>query len=88
MERHLVSVEIWSDVVCPWCYIGRRRFERALAELNAVDRVAIVWRSIQLHPEQPRGRRRRPDEYLAERTGRSLDEVHLMNERVTARLAA
>ena len=51
MERHLVSVEIWSDVVCPWCYIGKRRFERALAELDAVDRVAIVWRSFQLHPE-------------------------------------
>jgi len=83
-----VAVEIWSDVVCPWCYIGKRRFERAVSELDAGDRVAIAWRSFQLHPEQPAGQRRRHDEYLAERTGRSLDDVHLMNERVTALAAA
>ena len=81
-------VEIWSDVVCPWCYIGKRRFERAVDELDAADRVAITWRSFQLHPEQPAGQRRRHDDYLAERTGRSLDEVHQMDERLVALAAA
>ena len=83
-----VRVEIWSDVVCPWCYIGKRRFERAIDELRAADRVEITWRSFQLHPEQPAGLRRRHDEYLAERTGRSIDDVHVMNERVSALAAA
>ena len=83
-----VAVEIWSDVVCPWCYIGTRRFERAVDELGVGDRVEITWRSFQLHPEQLPGQRRPHDEYLAERTGRSLDEVHLMNARVTALAAA
>ena len=83
-----VAVEIWSDVVCPWCYIGKRRFERAVDELDVSGLVAVTWRSFQLHPEQPAGRHRRHDDYLAERTGRSLDEVHLMNERVAALAAA
>ena len=85
---HPVTVEIWSDVVCPWCYIGKRRFERAIAALDAADQVAIAWRSFQVHPEQPPGRQRRHDVYLAERTGRSLDEVRLINERVIALAAA
>ena len=83
-----VIVEIWSDVVCPWCYIGKRRFERALEELDAGDRVEIVWRSFQLNPQQPAGQRRRHDEYLAERTGRSIDDVHVMNQRVVELAAA
>jgi predicted DsbA family dithiol-disulfide isomerase len=82
------TVEIWSDVVCPWCYIGKRRFERAVTELDAADDIDIVWRSFQLHPEQPPGRRQRHDEYLAQRTGRSLDEVRLMNDRVIELAAA
>jgi len=49
-----VKIEIWSDVVCPWCYIGKRRLERALGQFEHSDDVEIVWRSFQLHPDAPR----------------------------------
>ena len=83
-----MKVEIWSDVVCPWCYIGKRRFERALETTDLPEAVEVVWRSFQLNPDHPRGLRRRHDEYLAEKTRRSLDDVKVMDERVTALAAA
>src|ERR1700693_927569 len=45
-----MDVEIWSDVVCPWCYIGKRRFEHALAEFDHRGDVNVTWRSFQLDP--------------------------------------
>ena len=45
-----MQVEIWSDVVCPWCYIGKRRLETALAKFPHRDQVEVVWRSFQLDP--------------------------------------
>jgi predicted DsbA family dithiol-disulfide isomerase len=48
-----MQVEIWSDVVCPWCYIGKRRFERALAAFPHRDEVDVVWRSFELDPQAP-----------------------------------
>ncbi|MBK9418489.1 MAG: DsbA family oxidoreductase [Flavobacteriales bacterium] len=48
-----MKVEIWSDVVCPFCYIGKREFERALAEFEHRDSVEVVWRSFELDPEAP-----------------------------------
>ncbi len=46
-------IEIWSDVVCPWCYIGKRRLETALAGFEHRDEVELVWRSFQLDPAAP-----------------------------------
>jgi len=46
-------VEIWSDVVCPWCYIGKRRFEGALADFPHADEVQVVYRSFELDPTAP-----------------------------------
>ena len=54
-----VKVEIWSDVVCPWCYIGKRRFEAALARFEHRDEVEVVWRSFELDPGARRARRGR-----------------------------
>jgi predicted DsbA family dithiol-disulfide isomerase len=48
-----VKIEIWSDVVCPWCYIGKRRLERALGEFEHAGEVEIAWRSFQLNPDAP-----------------------------------
>jgi len=45
-----VLVEIWSDVVCPWCYIGKRRFEQALARFEHRDETEVRWRSLELDP--------------------------------------
>jgi predicted DsbA family dithiol-disulfide isomerase len=46
-----MQVEIWSDVVCPWCYIGKRRFETALAQFAGRADVEVTWRSFELDPE-------------------------------------
>ena len=61
-----MRVEIWSDVVCPWCYIGKRRLERALGDFPHADEVEIVWRSFQLDPAAPST----PVETVAEHLGR------------------
>ena len=49
-----MKVEIWSDVVCPWCYIGKRRFESALSDFDHKEDVEVIWRSYQLSPDASR----------------------------------
>jgi predicted DsbA family dithiol-disulfide isomerase len=48
-----MQVEIWSDVICPWCYLGKRRFESALADFEHRDQVEVVYRSFELDPSAP-----------------------------------
>ncbi len=60
-----VKIEIWSDVVCPWCYIGKRRLETALAGFEHGAEVEIVYRSFQLDPGAPRV----PEQTVAEHLG-------------------
>lgn len=50
-----MRVDIWSDLVCPWCYLGKRRFERALSGVSATTSVEVVHRSFQLDPSLPVG---------------------------------
>lgn len=80
-------VEVWSDIVCPWCYIGKRRLERALDSFPERDSVEVRFRSFELDP----GRAQRTDEtlerMLAAKYRVSLDQARGMNDRVT-RLAA
>ncbi len=45
-----MKVEIWSDVLCPWCYIGKRDFEQALGEFKHKDKVEVMWKSFELDP--------------------------------------
>ncbi|BCL77579.1 DSBA oxidoreductase [Ktedonobacteria bacterium brp13] len=49
-----MNVEIWSDVICPWCYIGKRQFEEVLKHFPHGDQVAVIWRSYQIDPEAPK----------------------------------
>jgi len=63
-----MQIEIWSDVVCPWCYIGKRRLERALGEFEHADEVEVTWRSFQLNPDAPAQAVPTLD-YLAQRFG-------------------
>lgn len=84
-------VEIWSDVACPWCYIGKRRFEHALASVadgTADIDVDVTWRSFQLDPTIPRGARTPHDRLLADKFGATAEQVRVMNERVTTLAAA
>jgi predicted DsbA family dithiol-disulfide isomerase len=77
-----LHVEIWSDVACPWCYIGKRRYERALDGFERAGEVETTWRSFQLDPTIPKGLRRPHDEALAEKFRASADQVRAMNARV------
>jgi predicted DsbA family dithiol-disulfide isomerase len=83
-----MQVEIWSDVVCPWCYIGKRRFERALAAFDGRDEVGVEWRSFQLNPDQPRGAVDDHDAYLARKMRATREQVAEMNARLVALAAA
>ncbi|MGI8686849.1 MAG: DsbA family oxidoreductase [Acidimicrobiales bacterium] len=77
-----MRVEIWSDVVCPWCYIGKRRFEAALARFPHADEVNVVWRSFELDPSASSSDIDLVG-HLAAKYGVSRDEAEAMNERVT-----
>ncbi len=83
-----MRVEVWSDVVCPWCYIGKRRFERALAGIDWRDEVEVEWRSFQLNPEQPRGAAEDHDAHLARKLGMAPAQVAETNARLVALAAA
>jgi predicted DsbA family dithiol-disulfide isomerase len=82
-----MRVEIWSDLVCPWCYIGKRRFERAVASFPDRANVAVVHRSFQLDPTMPRGSAFDQQELLMKKYGLSPAEAKAMGERM-ARLFA
>lgn len=81
-----MRVDIWSDLVCPWCYLGKRRFEQAVAEVG-VD-VEVVHHSFQLDPSFPRGTSKPTREVLAEKYGRTLEEADAMEADMERRAAA
>lgn len=83
-----MKVEIWSDVVCPWCYIGKRRFERALARFPHADEVEVEWRSFQLDPEREPGVHPPLAEYLAKKYGQTVEQARAMNAHITGLAAA
>lgn len=70
-----MQVEIWSDVVCPWCAIGKRRFEAALARFEHRDEVTVRFRSFELDPTAPREREGTLIEHLAEKYGTSPEQA-------------
>jgi predicted DsbA family dithiol-disulfide isomerase len=74
-----MKVEIWSDIVCPFCYIGKRRFEAALKDFAHKEEVEVVWRSFQLDPDLKPVAGQSVHEYLARRKGISLQEATEMN---------
>jgi predicted DsbA family dithiol-disulfide isomerase len=76
-----VKVDIWSDVQCPWCYIGKRKFETAVAGFDG--EVDVEYHSFELAPDTPVDFDGSPRDYLAERKGVSPDQVDQMLERVT-----
>jgi predicted DsbA family dithiol-disulfide isomerase len=76
-------VEIWSDVVCPWCYIGKRQFEAALASFPHRDEVTVEWRSFELDPSAPTRRQLSTNEQLAKKYGMTEDQARAATDRVT-----
>jgi predicted DsbA family dithiol-disulfide isomerase len=79
-----MQVEIWSDIVCPWCYIGKRRFEMALANFAHRDSVRVIWRSFELDPNAPPQHPEPMKEMLARKYGVSPQQSEAMISRVTS----
>ncbi|MCG6934041.1 MAG: DsbA family oxidoreductase [Gallionella sp.] len=78
-----MQIEIWSDVICPWCYIGKRHFEKALEQFGQRERINVIWRSFELDRNAPQHYPGTPEERLASKYGVSLQEAAAMNARVT-----
>jgi predicted DsbA family dithiol-disulfide isomerase len=83
-----LTVEIWSDVVCPWCYIGKRRFEAAMESFEHADEVTIMWRSFELDQEAPQEPEGTAAERLAAKYGMSIDRAETLHGEMTERAAA
>lgn len=73
-----MKVDIWSDVACPWCFIGKRRFEAGLRDFAHADDVEITWHSYQLDPSLPEHYDGSEVDYLAERKGMPREQVRQM----------
>jgi predicted DsbA family dithiol-disulfide isomerase len=78
-----VRVEVWSDVICPWCYVGKRRFEAAAAELPDRDDLEVVWRSYELDPNAPRRRQGELVGHIARKYGISAEQARASQRRLT-----
>ena len=83
-----MHVEIWSDIACPWCYVGKRRFEAALAGFEHRDEVRVTWRSFELDPGAPAEREGDRAEHLASKYGSSVEQARAMQDQMTATAAA
>jgi predicted DsbA family dithiol-disulfide isomerase len=84
MTMPKLTVDIWSDVVCPWCYIGKRRFEAALEGFEHRDDVTVLWHSFELDPEAPPVAEGRSAERLAAKYGMSVEEASARQAEITA----
>ncbi len=78
-----MTVEIWSDVMCPFCYIGKRKFENGLSQFAGKDNVQVIWKSFQLSPDMKTNPGKNINQYLTEHKGISLQEAKRMNDNVT-----
>jgi predicted DsbA family dithiol-disulfide isomerase len=83
-----MQVEIWSDVVCPWCYLGKTRFERALETFEHAADVEVVYRSFELDPTVPPGRTTPTVDMLATKYGMSPAQADQAQRQMEERAAA
>ena len=77
-----MKIEIWSDIMCPFCYIGKRRFDNALAQFAHKDKITIEWKSFMLSPELVTDPTKSIHQHLAQHKGISLEEAKGMNDYV------
>ncbi len=76
-----IDVQIWSDVQCPWCYIGKRKFEAAVEQFQGA--VTVTYRSFELAPDTPVDFEGTPIDYLSQRKGVSPEQAQIMVDRVS-----
>src|SRR5699024_4603149 len=77
-----MKVEIWSDVMCPFCYIGKRRFEEALTQFEYSEDIRVEWKSFQLQPNLQTQPDKNMAEHLAQTKGWSTEQIAQMQQRI------
>src|ERR1700744_4659074 len=77
-----MRVDIWSDVICPWCYVGKARFAKELSSFPHRDQVEVVFHSFELDPNLPRGQRESNLVMLSQKFGKSQAEALAMDDQV------
>lgn len=83
-----MKIEVWSDFVCPFCYIGKRRLEEALAQFPHKDKVEVVFKSYELDPNAPIDMGMTMNEVLASKYGMSVEEAKRMSNGVAEQAAS
>jgi protein disulfide-isomerase len=78
-----MKIEIWSDVMCPFCYIGKRNFETALEQFDNKDKIDVEWKSFQLDPSIPEVANESQHDYLVKHKGMSSQQVSSMLQNIT-----
>lgn len=78
----MVEVEIWSDIVCPFCYIGKRNFESALKQLKNSEQVEVSFRSFELDPSAQKSQKQSIYQVLAKKYGKSIEWAQEANKSV------
>lgn len=83
MNEEKMKIEVWSDVICPFCYIGKRHYEAALKQFADSSKVELVWKSFQLDPDMPKDNGgRNAYQYLADRKGITYEQSVAMHRNV------
>src|SRR5512146_2624539 len=83
----MMRIDVWSDLVCPWCYLGKRRLERALSGFAPRDQVEVVHRAFELDPSRPRDRTVDRVASLAAKYGMTEERARRMEEEMERRAA-
>lgn len=82
-ENKMIEIEIWSDIICPFCYIGKVNFEKALSQFEAKDQVKVSYKSFLLNPDMPTEfNEESVYAYLAKVKGISVEQSKQMHENV------
>lgn len=87
LEEKRIRVDIYSDIACPWCFIGKRRFERGVEAFEYSQNVDVYWHSYQLDPSLPENYDGSEAEYLSKMKGLGQEQVSQMLDHVTAQAA-
>ncbi|HET9080220.1 MAG TPA: DsbA family oxidoreductase [Trebonia sp.] len=77
-----MRVDIWSDLICPWCYLGKARFEKALSTFPHRDQVEVAYHSFELDPDSPRGVSESNLAMLSKKFGKSREDALAMDDHV------
>lgn len=80
MNTGKITIEIWSDIVCPFCLLGKKKMEQAISKLNATSQVDIIWHSFQLDPDFPLDTSISTKEYLSKRKGYPIHQIEQMQD--------